>query len=258
MASALLPRVAIVTGASQGIGRAIALRLANDGLNVVVNDIPSKSSKVDSVVQDILAKGTVESFGFCADVSTESGVKGLIEKTVKELGAVDVMIANAGVLSQNPIIETTVEDWDRVLGINARGAFLQYKFAAQQMIKQGRGGRIIGACSVAGKSGYVGVAAYVASKHAIRGLTETAALEWGPHGIAVNAYCPGPVDTDMIRPPGYKEELGPGALLEALQLPPGGQVGTVHDIANLVSFLVRPESHFISGQAITICGWNKV
>ncbi|KAI3615493.1 hypothetical protein WG66_011955 [Moniliophthora roreri] len=187
--------IALVTGAAQGIGKSIATRLARDGFDVALKDLPTKSEKLQQVAHEIRQQGrrSVISVG---DVSLEADVKRSIDTAVNELGGLDVMVANAGIIITKPISNTTVEEWDRVLNINARGVFLCYKLAAEQMIKQGRGGRIIGASSATGKRGDPAVAAYSASKFAIRGLTQCAALEYGSYGITVNAYAPGLVKTE--------------------------------------------------------------
>jgi len=145
-------RVAIVTGGAQGLGEAIALRLADDGVNVAVIDIPSKEAQLKAVVEKIKQKGQ-EAIYITGDVSVEQSVKTFVEKVVEEFGKLDIMVANAGVLTLGPLIETTVEEWDRLHAVNGRGTMLCYKHAAIQMIKQGGGGRIIGASSTAGKLG---------------------------------------------------------------------------------------------------------
>ncbi|KAJ6551115.1 NAD-binding protein [Mycena capillaripes] len=238
--------VALVTGAAQGIGKSIALRLAEDGYDVAVNDIPSNSELLDAVVAEVQAKGR-KGVKRVADVSQDEQVKGMVEQVVEELGGLDVMIANAGVLHKLvPITELTADEWDRIMNINGRGPFLCYKYAGIQMIKQGRGGRIIGASSLAGKQGQANAAAYSASKFAVRGLTQAAAMEFGAHGITVNAYAPGAIDTPMI-----------AVLRDTVE-----QYSVPADIANLVSFLASKESQFItvltkmsrSGQTISING----
>ncbi|KAJ7097567.1 NAD-binding protein [Mycena epipterygia] len=225
--------IALVTGAAQGIGRAVALRLADDGYDVAVNDIASNSAPLDALVDEIQKKGR-ESSTFVADVSQEEQVKEMVEFVVKKLGRLDVMVANAGVLGKMRLIEASSEEWDRVMNINARGTFLCYKYAGMQMIKQGGGGRIIGASSRAGKQGVATHGIYSASKFAVRGLTQAAALEFGAHGITVNAYAPGPIDT--MTP---LKKIG---------------LGLPEDIADLVVFLASPQSQFITGQSISING----
>jgi len=145
-------RVAIVTGAAQGIGLAIALRLADDGLDVAINDIPSKSEAIDNAVKAVKAKGR-KAIAIPGDVSSEEDVKKMIEKIASELGSLDVMVANAGLLLLKPLLDTSLEEFEQIMNVNSRGIMLCFKYAAVQMIKQGKGGRIIGASSAAGKKG---------------------------------------------------------------------------------------------------------
>jgi len=250
-------RVAVVTGACQGIGRGIALRLAKDGLDVAVNDIPANTSKLDDVVSEIEKHGR-RAVAIPGDVSAESDVDNIVAVAVKELGGVDVFIANAGINLVRPIIDTSVEQWERIMKTNALGVFLGYRAAARQMIKQGRGGRIIGACSITGKKAYPNQAVYSASKFAVRGLTQAAAAEWGPHGITVNAYAPGMIETPLLHehteqmksrgedPDEWKHKF--------VEETPVRSVGYPEDIAGLVSYLVSEESKFVTGQAINING----
>jgi len=247
--------VALVTGAAQGIGRAIALRFAEDGFEVAVNDISSNSANLDSLVDEIKQKGR-KSSKHVADVSQDESVKEMVEEVVKAHGALDVMVANAGVAGpyRTKLTELSVEEWDKVMNINARGSFLCYKYAGLQMIKQGRGGRIIGASSFAGKKAMARQSAYSASKFAVRGLTQAAALEFGQHGITVNAYAPGAIDTAMLTGGAANAEEAEATLNKMKAASPLGIVGVPTDIANLVSFLASKKSQFITGQSISING----
>ncbi|KZV67616.1 NAD-binding protein [Peniophora sp. CONT] len=164
-------RVAIVTGAARGIGRSIALRLARDGHNVAVADVGG--SGVYSVAREVEAMGR-RSMALYADVSQEKDVESMIGDVASELGSVDIMVANAGTYSLGTMLDTSLEDFERTMSVNARGVFLCYKHAARKMIEQGRGGRIIGASSLAGKSGDQAWFAYTASKFAVRGMTQAA------------------------------------------------------------------------------------
>ncbi|KAF8993621.1 hypothetical protein BDQ17DRAFT_1431596 [Cyathus striatus] len=240
---------AVVTGASRGIGRSIALRLAQDGYNISINDLPSKVEGLKDVERGIVSIGRKCSISV-GDVSKEEDIKALVKSAVDELGGVDVMVANAGICAFNPIVDMPVEEFDRHYAVNIRGVFLSYKYAAQQMIKQGRGGRIIGASSIAGKQGHPYLSGYVASKFAVRGLTQSAGSELGKYGITVNAYAPGAIDTDMANM--FKEMLGDEAPDYAAN--PVGRIGNVDDIASLVSFLASSKSGFITGQSISING----
>ncbi|KAJ7220746.1 hypothetical protein GGX14DRAFT_515093 [Mycena pura] len=242
--------VALVTGAAWGIGRAIALRLADDGFDVAVNDIVAHSELLDTLVTEIQQKGR-QSSKHVADVAQEQQVKEMVEGAAKQLGGLDVMVTNAGVSGRRvaDLTELPAEEWDRVLSINARGSFLCYKYAALQMIQQGRGGRIIGASSVLGKQGMATQAAYSASKFAVRGLTQSAALEFGRYGITVNAYSPGAVDTPMIT--GNEPDNARRLLDRYTELSPLKRIGAPEDIAGLVSYLASKESQFITGQSVS-------
>jgi len=248
--------VAIVTGAAQGIGRSIALRLASDGFEVGLNDLESKKEQLLEVSQEILAKGrrTVTIF---TDVSVEADVKTMVDTVVKELGGLDVMVANAGIVKLDGVVDASLEDWESVFAVNTRGVFLCYKYAAKQMIAQGRGGRIIGASSMAGKRGLSVGVAYSASKFAVRGLTQSAALELGPHRITVNSYAPGAINTPMtngthIR--GQSEAEQTETLKQLVALASVGYIGQPEDVASVVSYLASKEAHFITGQSISVDG----
>ncbi|KAL5485893.1 hypothetical protein ACEPAI_6936 [Sanghuangporus weigelae] len=240
------PRVAIVTGAAQGIGRAIAYRLADEGIDVVVNDIPSKQKQLDAVVEGLRDKGR-RAIAVPGDISTESFVSVMVEKTALEFGSVDIMVANAGIMHFSPFLQASVESLDAIYGVNIRGIFLCYKFAALQMAKQGRGGRLLAASSLAGRQGTPHSAAYAASKFAIRGLTQSASLDLRNYGITVNCYAPGYVRTPMI----YEASAADPGVKAAFESVP---VAEPESIASMVAYLVKPESHFINGQTITIDG----
>ncbi|KAJ4001212.1 hypothetical protein F5050DRAFT_94380 [Lentinula boryana] len=209
--------IAFVTGASQGIGKGIATRLASDGFEIAINDVAAKSSALEAVkkeIQELTGKHALICVG---DVSVEENVKAMIDEVVKTFGSLDVMVANAGVCPCGPLndgkktylrityglrdfISVTLDEWERAFAINVRGTFLCYKYASLQMIARGKGGRLIGASSGAGKQGQQMMGLYASTKFAIRGLTQSAAMEYGKHQITVNAYCPGPIDTEMGRP----------------------------------------------------------
>jgi len=240
------PRVAIVTGAAQGIGYVIAHRLADDGLDVAINDISSKSARVDEVVREIQKKGR-KSVAVLADVSVEDDVKAMVQKTVKELGGLDCMIANAGIVPIGPFLESSVQQLERTLSINVCGTMLCFKYAALQMVEQGRGGRLIAASSAAGKEAMAYLSAYSASKFAVRGLVQAVALELVPHRITANAYAPGAINS------GIKLE-GDTSAQQLAPSPPGVQIADPDVVASLVSYLCKPEAYFINGQTISMDG----
>ncbi|KAJ8514991.1 hypothetical protein ONZ45_g7520 [Pleurotus djamor] len=255
---ATLRKTAIVTGSAQGIGQAIAARLTVDGLDIVVSDmnIPGKQ-ELEDVRRDIQnANPNIKVLAIAADVSIEKDIQDLVAKTVSELGGLDVMVANAGVCWIKPILESSVEEVDRMFSINYRGTYLCYKEAAKVMIAQKRGGRIIGASSNAGKKGYPMMSIYSGSKAAIRFLTQSAAAEFGSHGITVNAYAPGAVITPLImdlkaQTDKYAESPSEESIVAASAVK---RVGQPVDVASLVSFLASQESSYISGQTVTIDG----
>ncbi|KAG1739912.1 uncharacterized protein EDB91DRAFT_1347266 [Suillus paluster] len=256
--------IALITGSAQGIGRSIALRLARDGFDVALNDLPTKSPQLESVATEI------ESIGrqVCvvpADVTVNEQVKEMVGDAVTKLGGLDVMVANAGVVTVASLISSSVESWDHTSAVNARGPYLCYKYAAMQMIDQGRGGRIIGASSVVGKMAFPYSCSYAASKFAVRGLTQVAALELGKYGITVNAYAPGGIQTPMTKD--MMDESGKADfegliddpvsrewITSLLENVPIKHVGQPEDIASIVSYLASKEAHFITGQCISVDG----
>ncbi|KAL0947930.1 hypothetical protein HGRIS_010561 [Hohenbuehelia grisea] len=251
-------KVAIVTGAAQGIGRSIATQLAEDGYSVVVSDIASKQNLLEEVVEEI-KKGGKRALAVAADVSSEKDVSALVGKTTDAFGGLDVMVANAGVCWPNSILEVTVDEWERLFAVNVRGVLLCYQYAAKAMIAQKRGGSIIGASSIAGKKGLPMTSAYCASKAAIRSLTQTAAQELGGHNIRVNAYAPGAIVTPMLEEAGRNMYQGPGtgddAIVEQFKKATAlHRVGQPPEIAGLVSFLASEKSSYITGQTITADG----
>ncbi|KAH7908720.1 NAD(P)-binding protein [Hygrophoropsis aurantiaca] len=254
--AAVAKGIALVTGAAQGIGRAIALRLASDGFDVAVNDIPSKKSSLDEVVQAISDKGR-KSLAICADVGDDGEVKGMIDSVVRELGGLDVMVANAGIGGFCPLIATSTDQFDLMFRIHARGTYLCYKYAALQMISQGRGGRIVGASSMAGKQGIAGLGLYSAAKFAIRGLTQTAALELGSHGITVNCYAPGIINTPIWNDASQSEisAASKAYMDKHIRASPAGYIGQPEDVASIVSYLASKEAHFITGR--TPSKWTR-
>ncbi|KAL5526680.1 hypothetical protein ACEPAF_8405 [Sanghuangporus sanghuang] len=245
------PRVAIVTGAAQGIGYAIAQKLADDGIDVAVNDIISKQTQIGFVVEELRKKGR-HAIAIPGDVSNEQEVISMIEKTVSELGSVDVMVANAGIAAIGAFLETSGETFDRIYSVNVRGVFFCFKQAALQMIKQGRGGRLIAASSSAGKQGTQNLTAYSAAKFAVRGLTQTASIELRRHGITANSYAPGYIRTPLgATSDGVDDNC---ATVRKLFGAPDAPVAEADTVASIVSYLVKPEAYFINGQCISVDG----
>ncbi|KAF8993623.1 NAD-binding protein [Cyathus striatus] len=248
--------VAVVTGSSQGIGKAIALKLADDGFDILINDLASESKALQNVKDAIVKKGR-RCVTYIADVSVESEVVSMMKFVVEELGGIDVMVANAGIGTVVSILDETVEDWDKVFSVNARGTFLCYKYAAKRMVEQGRGGRIIGASSMYGKQGVENAGTYCATKFAIRGLTHSVAAELGKYGITVNAYAPGVINTNLLVK-AIGEEMNESYIKREVESTAVGRVGEPEDVANVVSFLASKASGFITGQAISVNGGSKI
>ncbi|KIJ16159.1 hypothetical protein PAXINDRAFT_11204 [Paxillus involutus ATCC 200175] len=237
--------IALITGSAQGIGRGIALRLAKDGYDIALNDIPSKYNQLRAVADDIDKSGR-KALVLPADVTVEEQVRGMVQEVTTELGGLDVMVANAGVVQVLPLTSTGLAEWEQVMTVNARSPFLCYKYAAEQMIKQGRGGRIIGASSLAGKNG-ISVALRVLCK-------QVRSLELGRYGITVNAYAPGVIATamtaNMIDADGKflaSDEESAVWITRLIEGRPIKHIGQPDDIAGIVSYLVSKEAHFITG-----------
>lgn len=252
----MLKKVALITGAGRGIGKALALRLAKDGFNVVINDInKNDAQKVEEEVKRLGRK----SLAIVADVSKKDEVYGMVSEVVQEFDRLDVMISNAGIAHVRKIHDITSEELEKMFETNVFGVFYCLQAASEQMIRQG-GGKIINAASVAGRRGAANLSHYSGTKFAVVGFTQAAAQELAPHGITVNAYCPGIVDTDMWkeidRGFGYYLNLKEGEAMEdsirkKVSL---GRAETPEDIEGIVSYLASDESNYMTGQSIVIDG----
>ncbi|OAX38617.1 NAD(P)-binding protein [Rhizopogon vinicolor AM-OR11-026] len=256
--------VALVTGSAQGIGRAIAIRLAQDGFDVALNDLLAKNAVLEDLAVELQRGG--ESGGsylpktcvVACDVTKEDEVKSMIHTAVDVLGSLDVMVANAGGGTITDILTETVETWESTMQLNATSTFLCYKYAAVQMVKQGSGGRIIGASSMVGKQASTpSLLSYSASKFAIRGLTQAAALQLGRHGITVNSYAPGVIKTPLIvasRAKAVEQGVKVDYFQEKIDASAVGYIGQPEDVASIVSYLASKEAHFVTGQCISVDG----
>jgi meso-butanediol dehydrogenase/(S,S)-butanediol dehydrogenase/diacetyl reductase len=238
--------VALVTGAGQGIGRGIALRLAQDGFDVAVNDIPSAEGRAGAVADEIRSMGLKATVAL-ADVTDVEQLQDAVDHAVEALGPLTVVVANAGIARVEDLLDVSPTAWDQMFAINVRGVFLTYQAAARQFIKQGSGGKVIGAASQVAHRAAGGFAAYSASKFAVRGLTQAAAQEWAQHGITVNAYAPGVVDTPLWD--SAKEVQS--SILPSIPL---GRLQTPDDVGALVSFLASSNSDYMTGQTIIADG----
>jgi 3-oxoacyl-[acyl-carrier protein] reductase len=237
-------KVALVTGGGQGIGRAIGMRLAREGASVAVADVDLDLAQ--SAVAEMQGLGVI-AVAFKADVSDNSQVEDLINKMTEKFSTIDILVNNAGITRDGLLIRASEEDWDRVMGVNLKGAFNLIKSVAKLMIKQ-RSGRIVNITSVVGLMGNAGQASYASSKAGLIGLTKSAAKELAARGITVNAVAPGYIRTAMT------EKLSQAAKDAFLNLIPLKREGTVEDVANLVTFLVSHEAGYITGQVIQVDG----
>jgi len=236
----LLGRVAIVTGAAQGIGREIAERLARAGVNVVVSDI--NGEKAQWVADNISA------LGLKTDVTNEEDVGNMVQNTIKRYGTVDILVNNAGILRPTRIDNITKKEWELVLDVNLNGTFLCTK-AVLKIMKEKRFGRIINMSSSAGRSvSTLGGAHYTAAKAAVLGFTRAVAKEVASYGITANAICPGLIDTEMVR-----SDCSPEKIKTYENSFPISRLGTPEEVADIVLFLVADAS-YITGAAIDING----
>jgi 3-oxoacyl-[acyl-carrier protein] reductase len=241
----LSERVAIVTGGGRGIGRAIALKLAEVGATVVINDV-GDSTPAEGVAEEIRGMGR-ESLVVLADVSQSTEVASLVDNVMEKYGRVDILVNNAGITRDQLIMRMSDDDWDKVLGINLKGVFLCSKAVLRPMMKQ-RWGRIISISSIVGLIGNAGQANYASAKAGILGLTRTIAKEVASRGITANAIAPGFIDTPMTQqlPEERKQEL--------MNQVPLGFLGTPRDVAEVIAFLASEEARYITGQVVTVDG----
>ena len=238
-------KVAVVTGAARGIGRAIALRLAAGGASVAVN-FRTSAAAADQVVQQIVADGG-RAFSILGDVSHPSEAQGLIDAAIRTYGRIDILVNNAGTTRDTLLMRMTEEDWDVVVDTNLKGSFNCIRAAARPMMRQ-RYGRIVNITSVAGLAGNVGQANYSAAKAGLIGLTKTVAKELGSRNITCNAIAPGLVSTDLTA------SLPPELVQVAIDRTPLGRTGTPEEIAEAVSFLASDRAGFITGQILAVDG----
>jgi 3-oxoacyl-[acyl-carrier protein] reductase len=246
-------KVAVVTGAGRGIGGRTAVRLASDGADVAVVDINAEAT--EATVREITALGR-RAIGVACDVSDEDSVTAAAERVNAELGAIGVLVNNAGVLRDNLVFKMSVNDWDTVLGVHLRGAFLWSRAAQAQMVPN-HWGKIVNLSSTSAL-GNRGQTNYSAAKAGMQGLTKALAIELGPFGINVNAVAPGFIATDMTRATAERT----GVDFEQMQTAaashiPVRRVGRPDDIANVIAFLVSEDASYVSGQVIYVAGGPK-
>ncbi|MGG2075099.1 3-oxoacyl-[acyl-carrier-protein] reductase [Lysinibacillus irui] len=238
-------KVAVVTGASRGIGRAIALKLADEGAKVVVN-FSGSQAKAEEVVGIIQENGG-EAIAVQASVSKTEEVTALMDAAVKTFGSLDILVNNAGITRDNLLMRMKEDEWDDVLDTNLKGVFLCTKAVTRQMMKQ-RAGRIINISSIVGVAGNAGQANYVAAKAGVIGLTKTTAKELASRNILVNAIAPGFIETEMTEQ--LPEDIKQGMLTQI----PLAKLGQPEDIAKAVAFLASEDANYMTGQTLHIDG----
>jgi 3-oxoacyl-[acyl-carrier protein] reductase len=243
---ALNGKVAIVTGASRGIGRAVARRFATEGAKVVVNYVANEG-EARKVVSDIEGLGG-EAIVVRADVSKSADVKDLVDKTAGRFDRVDILVNNAGIMVSKAVLDATEDDWDRTIDINLKGAYLCSKAVAPLMVEQ-KYGRIINMSSNSGlyHPSAMRFTEYVVSKAGMNGLTKALALAWGPY-ITVNAICPGWIKTEMV------EGTDPAVEKRILDETALGRWGTPDEVAGAAVFLASKEADFITGELLIVAG----
>ena len=242
----LYDKVALITGAARGIGRAIALKLYNHGANIIINDIVSET-EINQNLQKI-KKGTNEVTGIRADITKLDEVEKMIKEIINKFGKIDILVNNAGIIRDSLLIRMKEGDWDAVINVNLKGAFNCSRTVAKYMMRQKTGGKIVNISSVIGLIGNIGQSNYAASKAGIIGLTKSMAKELALRNINVNAVAPGFIETDMTQK--LPEKIRSG-LQEKIPL---RRLGTVEDVAQVVYFLISEASDYITGQVIKVDG----
>jgi len=272
----LAGKVALITGAgrAKGLGEAMARRLAAEGCRVVITDIGrargpempvtavGTDEEMSKVAGSIRADGG-ECSAMALDVLEEDQVRAVVAATVERYGSLDILVNNAGIgYLMKPILEMTLAEWDAVLGVNLRGAFIATKYAAEQMVRQGRGGRIVNIASQAAKSGFPFASAYCSSKHGLVGLTRVTAIELGRHGITCNAICPNHVATGLGA---WQNEYFSKALgmtmeqyLTAMKgRIPLGRAGLPEDTASACAWLCSAQAQYVTGESMNVSGGEE-
>ncbi|PYF07072.1 3-oxoacyl-[acyl-carrier-protein] reductase [Ureibacillus chungkukjangi] len=238
-------KTAIVTGASRGIGRAIALQIASEGANVVVN-FSGSEQKASEVVKEIQNLGS-QAIAVQANISDNNSVQELMNATMEQFGAIDILVNNAGITRDNLLMRMKEDEWDDVINTNLKGVFLCTKAVTRQMMKQ-RAGRIINISSIVGVMGNAGQANYVAAKAGVIGLTKTTARELASRNILVNAIAPGFITTEMT------DTLPEDVKSSMLNQIPLAKLGNPEDVAKAVVFLASDDASYMTGQTLHIDG----
>ena len=238
-------KVAIITGAGRGIGKAIAERLASEGADVVICDVDKEAA--ERAAEEIRSKYSVKAIAISADVANEGDVNSMVEETIKNFGRVDFLINNAGITRDSLLLRMSEEEWDKVIAVDLKSVFLCTRAVIRHMMRQ-RFGRIVNISSVIGLRGNVGQANYASAKAGIIGFTKSAARELAGRNITVNAVAPGYIQTEMTErlPQEVKEEM--------LKQVPLGRPGLPDDVAGVVAFLCSEDASYITGEIIRVDG----
>jgi 3-oxoacyl-[acyl-carrier protein] reductase len=246
-------RVAIVTGAARGIGVATARRLAEDGARVTVADLDVEGAEKAAAEISAGGKAGTEAIGVPVDVADPVAVQNMIDRTLARFGRLDILVNNAGILRDNLLYKMSDDDWDRVLAVHLRGAFLCARAAQKSMVEQ-KSGRIISVSSTSAL-GNRGQANYSAAKAGLQGLTRTLAIELGPFGVTVNSVAPGFIDTDMTRATAARMGVTPEQMRDALKdRIPLRRVGQPSEVASVIAFLASDDASYVNGQVIYVAG----
>jgi NAD(P)-dependent dehydrogenase (short-subunit alcohol dehydrogenase family) len=260
MSGLLAERVSFITGGARGIGLALAERFAEEGSQVMLADIQGEAA--EAAAAELRARG-FDVRSVALDVTDSDSVEAAAEACSHELGDPDVLVANAGILLLQPVLEMPVESWKRVLDVNLTGVFLCCRTFARRMVDAQRGGRIVVTSSLFGRRGGRENGAYSASKFGVIGLVESLAAELAPHDVLVNAVCPGQVDTEMMRQlfrdRAKQRRVAPEAVeQELLAKIPLGRMATPAEIADVFVFLASPLSRYVTGQSVIVDGGSQI
>lgn len=248
--SELTGKVALVTGAGRGLGRAIAMALSEAGAHVVVAS--RTRSELESFVEEVQAQGR-EALAHPCDITDEDSVESLVTAAIDRFGTVDILVNNSGVVSTVPLVDQSAEDWDRVIGTNLRGVFLATRAAGRRMVKQGSG-KVINISSNFSTMGVANHAAYAASKAAVSAFTRSMSIEWAKHGVQVNALAPGYFATELNRE--LREDTA--TFNKVVRAVPARRMGEPGEIKPWALLLAGPASDFMTGETIVIDGGQSV